>query len=102
MSLICVSDHENIFGNEKANELVKSGASLDKSEAEIIPCSLGTIKRELKPQFQQIAQNRWISVTKCKIAKQICAKYDKAKTKDILHMYSIYRLSATITVENMS
>ena len=56
--IIWVPGHRNIFGNEKADELAKLGASLDESEPESI-CPLGTIQRELYVHFEQIAQSIW-------------------------------------------
>lgn len=54
--VICVSKSQKHFRQQKGDELPKSGASLDETEAEILPCQPGTIKRQLITQFKQNAQ----------------------------------------------
>lgn len=57
--IIWVPGHRNIFGNEQADELVKSGASLEEFKAKvIIPSPLRTIKIELNTKIEQRAQNK--------------------------------------------
>lgn len=55
LSMIWVPDHRIIFDNEKAEELAKLEATLDEPEVELIPCPLGTIKKDLYMHFEQIA-----------------------------------------------
>lgn len=53
LSLICLPGHRNIFGIEKADELVMSGGSQNRGKT--ILCRLVMIKREHNMPFEQIA-----------------------------------------------
>lgn len=82
MSIIRIPGDRNIFGNEKADQLAKLGASLDESQAELISCPLRTVNREIYVHFENLAQSRWKSKTSCKIT--IWLKCDRNRIIDLI------------------
>ena len=99
ITLIWIPGHRDFYGNERADELARTGSALDVSAAVSVATPLGTIKRGISEHYLGKARCRWDTISTCRVTRQTWPKYDIKRTNCLLSRgrRNISRLTAVLT-----
>ena len=88
VNLIWIPGHEGLLGNEKADELAKKGATLNKHHTEVVKgkMSIQTVRARIRNISYVKAELNWHTSLDAWHSKQIMGNYSKERTEHLLKL----------------